>query len=1115
MAATTVISINICAITSAPKLDVLQTFLKSKKADVVFLQEVATPCFNFSGYQEIVNLGERRRGTAILLRTSLPLADALLLPCGRAVSVRVGPVTYLNVYAPSGARQTAARNALFQHGITPLLAAAGDQIVAGGDWNCVLADRDTTGSTPRSSDLAALMNTMSLKDAWPCLRAEPGHTFFAGGMSARLDRVYVSTCLLPELLAASTAAVACSADHLALTVTLRAQRGPQRGPSRARRRGNDQTSWTLDGRILADPDFTELLAEEWPAVRAEQHRYPSLAEWWVLHAKPRVRALAADFTREMRRELGEKLNFLQAALQELCAVAPRTAADTRTIRDVKKEIVELHAQKLQGVLDRAKLDSVIEDEPVSMHHIASMKRRAKQQAITTLQTAEGEVLTEHQDIAEHFLDVFRGKFKRAAGSGEGSHSLVDELEATISDEDNATLCQAITLEEVAIAIKKCPRHKSPGEDGLTGEFYRAMFQIIGPDLTAVLNEMWTTSSVPEAFMRGVIVLIPKVQGARVIKDFRPITLLNVDMKVYTRVQATRLNKLADKMLHKNQVRPGGRRTMAGALCDLRDAISAMEALKNPGCILSVDFSGAFDSVNHEFMFQILLRRGVGGRAVSALKAMYAVATSRIRVNGELTEAFGIDRSVRQGCPYSGLLFAVVLSPLLHHLERRLEGLRLAESCMKASAYADDAYFLVRSALEVGVCNGAFGKFSVESGLTVNPVKSGVLALGGWDQGADIGYPYVERLKVLGISFTSSIKKTVSINWPAVVNTVKGVLCANTARMLGLTQRADFVRMFALSKLWHVAQVLPIPAPKAENIIKAVHMFLFKGQLFKVKGNLCCQPQSVGGLGIPDPLLKSNALFTGRWQSLLFVDPDSFSAEWLQLLLRRFGTGNPPNIGAVWPAASHFTRLATVRAYCAAPRLAAKPKAAIRELYRVQVEAAAREVHRVEAAHPAASWPQVWANLCSPVLPVEVRDGWFIAAHDLVATNLRLHELRDEQRRHPTGVCARCGAADTLLHRLSVCGGSEAVWRWLRRWLAKLTGSAPEPGWLLRPEFSAPTAARQAVALWLAGHWVAYLLGGGAANLSEVIAHLRAEKDKVLRTSRRWPEALTQALRQVL
>lgn len=408
-----------------------------------------------------------------------------------------------------------------------------------------------------------------------------------------------------------------------------------------------------------------------------------MVAWWIECAKPKIRALGAEYTRDMRSRLASKLTFLQATLQDLCAVWPRTATHTNVIREVKKEIVEIHAQRMRGVLDRAKLDSAIEDEPISMHHVASMRRRAKQQAISTLVTADGEVLDQQADIAAHFLDVFRSKFK-ATECGGGDSTLLDELGVSVTAEDNANLCQGITLEEVAESVSKCRRHKSPGEDGITGEFYRAMFDIIGPDLTEVLDEMWVTASVPEAFMRGIIVMIPKCGGARVIKDYRPITLLNVDMKIFARIQAARLLKLADKLLHKNQVRTGGRRTMAGALCDVRDAISAMEAMKTPGCILSVDFSGAFDNINHDFMFQTLRRRGVDRQVVDVLKAMYGAATSRIRVNGELTEAFNIEQSVRQGCPYSALLFAVVLSPLLHYLERRPASTPWRRTCSPCS-----------------------------------------------------------------------------------------------------------------------------------------------------------------------------------------------------------------------------------------------------------------------------------------------------------------------------------------------------------------------------------------------------------------------------------------------
>ena len=1105
----TVATINISAITSAAKLDALYAFIQKIRASVVLLQEVAVPVFNFRGFQEVVNTGEQRRGTAILVRDNLPMSAPTLLPCGRAVSVRVGETCFLCVYAPSGARQSSEREDLFSLGLTPLLAAAGETIVAGGDWNCVVRARgDSTGSTPQSKALASLLSAMGLRDAWTSLRQEPGHTFYAGRMSARLDRVYVTGNLLLELRAACTTAVACSADHLALTVSLAARLGlGAQQPSAARsKRGNDQAAWKLDNRILQDPDFEALLAARWAALRAKKSQYTSLTEWWLRCAKPQVRALAAEFTREVRKDLANKLDFLQSALQELCAVWPRTAADTRLIREVKKEIVELHALRLRGVLDRAKLDSVIADEPVSLHHVASMRRRARQQSVNTLETADGEVLTEHEDISKHFYEVFKNKFKTPAAQ-EGSTSLLDELEPTICADDNAALCQDITLEEVAAAVKKSAPHKSPGEDGITGDFYKAMFHVVGQDLTAVLNEIWSTARVPEAFMRGIIVMVPKGGGARVVKDYRPITLLNMDMKLFARVQAARLLKLSDKLLHRNQVRPGGKRTMTGALCDLRDVISAAQALKTPACVLSVDFSGAFDNVNHEFMFQVLTRRGVGGRVMQVLKAMYSVATSRMRINGELTEAFPIDRSVRQGCPYSALLFAIVLSALAHYLERRLQGLRLASACLKLSAYADDAFFVLRSILEVGVCNGAFREFGAAAGLSVNPAKSGALAVGGWDTGTDMGYEYVADLKVLGVRFTGSTKQTIALNWKAVLDTTKGVLASNVARALSLSQRAEFIVTYAMSKVWHVAQVLPDQGKVTGNIMQAAHMFLFKGHLFKVKGILCCQPWSMGGLGIPDLFLKCNALFAGRWQSLLLLDEDSFAAEWLQVLLRRYGVGNPPNSGAVWPEAAHYRSFMAIRAYSPAPVLTRSARSMVRELYRVQTEAHAKERHRVEAHHPGANWTQVWTNLASPVLSAEVRDQWFVVIHDLPATNARLFELQDTQRRHPTGRCASCEQADTLLHRLTVCGGSRAAWKWLGARLARLVGEPARPEWLIRPEFDAPSEPRQAAAVWLAAQGVAYLAGGGRPTLGGMLDQLQREHGKVLGRPTRWPTSL--------
>ena len=234
-------TVNLCAATAAPKLQALFDFIQTAKADIVFLQEVAIPVFNLRNFQEVVNIGEGRRGTAILVRDGLPMTSPLLLPSGRATSVRVGNLCCVNLYAPSGSQRRAERAAFYSRDVTPMFAAAGQQLLVGGDLNCILRNEDSTGTTPKCPELGELVTGLQLQDVWPAARSDNGHTFFVGGMSARLDRFYVSPATARDLLHAETTAVSFS-DHLAVTCTLRSDlEDPPRSPSKEPR-----TTWTLD-----------------------------------------------------------------------------------------------------------------------------------------------------------------------------------------------------------------------------------------------------------------------------------------------------------------------------------------------------------------------------------------------------------------------------------------------------------------------------------------------------------------------------------------------------------------------------------------------------------------------------------------------------------------------------------------------------------------------------------------------------------------------------------------------------------------------------------------------------------------------------------------------------
>ena len=101
----------------------------------------------------------------------------------------------------------------------------------------------------------------------------------------------------------------------------------------------------------------------------------------------------------------------------------------------------------------------------------------------------------------------------------------------------------ITLEELHSALKASARGKKPGSDGLPYEFFSQFWDILGPELLAVLQDSFQTQhapSLPASMTQGVITLLYKGKGSRSLLDsYRPITLLNSDYKLLAKALVRR------------------------------------------------------------------------------------------------------------------------------------------------------------------------------------------------------------------------------------------------------------------------------------------------------------------------------------------------------------------------------------------------------------------------------------------------------------------------------------------------------------------------------------------------------------------------------------------------
>ncbi|KAE8745526.1 hypothetical protein FOCC_FOCC007789, partial [Frankliniella occidentalis] len=343
--------------------------------------------------------------------------------------------------------------------------------------------------------------------------------------------------------------------------------------------------------------------------------------------KRKIRAFCAALSRETRRDEETLLRFYSACLDELSAERSSNPAVVPRIASIKEKTLAIMKRRLAGAAARAKCVDV-QDELTSVHHVAAAVRRKKANSISSLDGTAGQRLTEQEEISEYVHGHFQKLFQPPTDNGQQETPLLDEVEACITEADNEALLASITAEELLQAVRLCPRNKSPGEDGLTAELYLEAWDVIGEDLREVFNEMLGRRSVAPSHKQGVMVLIPKVTKPSKIGDLRPVTLLDVDGKIYSRVMTRRMEKLQKKMLHPMQVQSGSDRTMHGALADIRDLISVVdEANRQRGskvgaCMVSVDIAGAFNNPRADSR----RRRGTRDQAAALQRARLAQST---------------------------------------------------------------------------------------------------------------------------------------------------------------------------------------------------------------------------------------------------------------------------------------------------------------------------------------------------------------------------------------------------------------------------------------------------------------------------------------------------------
>ena len=257
----------------------------------------------------------------------------------------------------------------------------------------------------------------------------------------------------------------------------------------------------------------------------------------------------------------------------------------------------------------------------------------------------------------------------------------------------------ISVKETYKSMCTLANGKAAGPDALPNEFYKWFAGLLAGPLSEVYNEAFQNNTLPECMRKGSISVLYKKKDRQDMRNYRPITLLNCDYKVLTRILCWRMKRVMHEIVSPENTgfAPGRFIGENSILTKLIQAYLDEEQL--PGALVFVDFEKAFDRVSWEFMHKALKALGFGPDFRSKMHTLYDNAHPQMRrvvINGHAGKYFPLGSGVAQGCPLSPLLYLCVAESITRAINANpnIKGIVVGDTEIKLSQFADDTLNLI-------------------------------------------------------------------------------------------------------------------------------------------------------------------------------------------------------------------------------------------------------------------------------------------------------------------------------------------------------------------------------------------------------------------------------------
>ena len=482
-------------------------------------------------------------------------------------------------------------------------------------------------------------------------------------------------------------------DHSAIVLVINSIENQTHGPS----------FWKFNASLLNDGDYVALINNNYPVWLEEFKEVADPRLFWDL-IKYKIRQVTIAYSKEKARERKAKLSETEKMLQhcqEIYDEDPSTE-NMKKLEILKTEYDLLYDYIAQGAIVRSRARWYEQGEKSNKYFLNLESSRGKKGSLRKCFINDQTETTNSESILNELCRFYSNLYQENSDSW--SETQTDSFLGGISmpklsDAQKLQCEEKLTMSECYNSIKTFQKNKTPGNDGLTAEFYLAFWPILGKHLVASFNYSHDHGELSNSQKQAVITLLEKKgKDKRFIKNWRPISLINVDTKIASKALAKRLESILPELIHCNQNAYVQGRSIFDAVRTIEDVIEYTKHTNNTGILITIDFEKAFDSVNHKFLFKVLQKFNFGSSFVQWIRTLYSRVSSCVMNNGFASNYFTIERGVRQGDPLSPLLFILCLEVLACSIRQneKIEGIKIGKEEVKLALFADDLSCFVKN-----------------------------------------------------------------------------------------------------------------------------------------------------------------------------------------------------------------------------------------------------------------------------------------------------------------------------------------------------------------------------------------------------------------------------------